>query len=128
MVTETLVTPLIDSGSEIIDQCRKDNFSIELAFWLKVVDDENWYLYLVTNTMAQDGPRKTYNKLYASWNKLENPFVSYSDIKLIDTTDSLAKSVKELAEQYGRQLNTWFGKKLLGSLEAEKMFIYRIDK
>ena len=126
MVTETLVEPLIESGGQIIHQCQKDGFSIDLAFWLKAVDDENWYLYLVNDTMAKDGPRKSYHKLYSSWKKLESPFASYSDIKIIDVSDPLAKDVRNLAENYGNQLNTWFGKRSLGFLEAEKLFVYRI--
>jgi hypothetical protein len=128
MVTETLVEPFIGSGREVIDQCRADDFTVVAAFWLKTFENENWYLYLVINTMKQEGPRMSYGKLYASWQKLTTPFVSYSDIKLIDASDPPAQAVQQLMSQYAGRLDTWFGPKLLGPLTAEKLFVYAIDR
>jgi hypothetical protein len=125
VVTEILVEPLKEGGQRLIEQYKQDGHAVAAAFWVKTAVDGNWYLYLVIDDFAAKGPNAAYRTLYASWSKLQNPWVQFSEIKLIDKNDPLAQSVQRLIMKYGASLATSLqGSVVLGNTTFDELYIY----
>lgn len=126
MDTEVLVEPLKEHGQRLIEQYELDGHAVAAAFWAKTVIDGKLYLYFVIDDFAMNGPNLSYRALYASWSKLENLWVQFSEIKLIDKEDPIAQSVQQLILKYGTSLATSFQSPVvLGSTTFDELYIYR---
>jgi hypothetical protein len=125
VVTETLVEPLKEHGRRLIEQYELDGHSVAAAFWVKTAVDGSWYLYLVIDDFAAKGPNISYRTLYSSWSKLENPWVQFAEIKLIDKNDPVAQSVHRIIMKYGNDLATSLQiPVVLGNSTFDELYIY----
>ncbi len=70
MAGPALVDTQIDDGERIIKQLDEDGFDVDSAFWIFNPDKEKWVFVIATSLVAQIGPKKSYDRLRSSLDKL----------------------------------------------------------
>jgi hypothetical protein len=124
MDTETLVENQINDGQRLIDQLTRDEFEVLVAFWLKTREEGAWQLYIASPSVDMDKLGEAYRKVYASLNRLEQSWVSPSDLKLLNGTNPVAEDALRVRERYPGRSPTRFHGKRLGNISIEEAYIY----
>jgi len=124
MDTITLVDEHLRDGQRLIEQLAADGNPIDLAFWVKTAEDGIWFLYLATDIVNQIGSAKAYRKVYASLNKLADPWMTISEVKLIAPENPIATGVRDVMARHPGRIPTRFGGNRLGGLSIEEAYIY----
>jgi hypothetical protein len=122
--TVTLVDDLIDDGRRLVERFVADGGWVTAAFWVKTAEEGQWTLYIATEAVDRDGPAKAYNSIYASWEKLSDPWVSMSEIKLVGPENPITKDVLEILARHPGRLPVRFGGRSLGNLSVGEAYIY----
>lgn len=124
MDQSTLVENQIDDGRRFIERFAADGNSVQAAFWVKTAEEGLWFLYVATEIVAQQGPAAAYRAVQASLRKLNESWISSSEIKVVSPGNPIAKDVLEIMSRYPGRLATRFGGKTLGSMAVEHVYIY----
>jgi hypothetical protein len=126
MDTELLVEQK-DDGQRLIEQLVRDAFEVKVAFWLKPSEESGWQFYLAAPSVDPSNPDslgKAYRTVYASLSKLPNPWVGFSDIKLVAGNGQLAMAAAEIRDRGVAPLATVYRGKNLGGTPIEEAYIY----
>lgn len=127
MAQATLVGARIIDGQRLIDRLTREGVDVTSAAWIKESDSGDWYLYLATPLVREDGATKpAYRRVNAVIREMQkegfgmDPF----EIKVIGPDDPIAKDV--VATRSGRpgQPPTPFRGSRLGELAIEETYIY----
>ncbi len=124
MDTDLLVEERIEDGQRLVDQLIRDGFEARAAFWVKASEEGMWHLYLATPAVNPDKVGEAFRTVYASLSKLPDPWVSPSQIKLLNGTNSVARAAIEIRDRYPRKSPTRYHGKRLGNLMIEEAHIY----
>src|SRR5437879_12500211 len=72
MAQVTLVEMQIKEGQTLLDRLAHEGIAVTAAGWVKESDGGDWYLYLATPLVGEDGaPRPAYGRVNAVIRKLE---------------------------------------------------------
>ncbi|HKI18478.1 MAG TPA: hypothetical protein VKA15_11390 [Isosphaeraceae bacterium] len=120
----TLVEQEINDVPKLIDQLKRDNFDVKAAFWYYRSEADQWYLYLVSDAVHQNGIFESYmavNKAIRQMTDLEiDPF----HVKLVAPDDSIAKAIMDfLPERHERRPKRIWGMNL-GGVHIESAYLY----
>lgn len=127
MAQATLVEMQINEGQRLIDRLAQEGIAVTAAAWVKESDSGDWYLYLVTPLVGEDGAtRPAYRRVNAVIREMQkegfgmDPF----EKKVIGPHDSIAKDM--VANRGGRPggPSTPFRGSRLGDLAVEEAYIY----
>lgn len=124
MDTETLVENQIDDGQRLIDQLTRDEFEVLVAFWLKTSEEGAWQLYVASPSVDMEKLGEAYRKVYASLKRLDQSWVTPSDIKLLNGTNPVAQDALRVQERSPGRCPTRFHGKRLGNITIEEAYIY----
>jgi hypothetical protein len=124
MDTETLVENQIDDGQRLIDQLTREEFEVLVAFWLKTSEEGAWQLYIASPSVDMDKLGEAYRKVYASLKRLEQSWVTPSDLKLLNGTNPVAQDALRVRERYPGRIPTRLHGKRLGNISIEEAYIY----
>ena len=124
MDTELLVDDRVEGGREILAQLARDGFAVTVACWVRAHGTESWYLYLGSDSVNPEKVGDAYGSVYASLYKLPDPWVSLSDMKLLNTSDPIAHAAIAVRDRYPGRIPTRYHGKRLGSLAIEEAYIY----
>jgi hypothetical protein len=116
MDTELLVADLTEG--------LKDGFDVRVSFWLKASEGGAWQLYLALPSEALSDVNTSYRKAYSSLNKLVNPWVSVSDITLVDEASPIAKAAAEVRDRRVAPGRIWYRGQSLGGMSVNAAYIY----
>jgi hypothetical protein len=120
----TLVENQIDDGGRFVQRFAVDGNPVQAAFWIKAADEDNWFLYVVTDLVDRVGPAAAYRAVHASLKKLGETWIASSEIKVISPSNPLARDVLALMARQPGRLATRFGGRMLGSIAVEQAYIY----
>ncbi len=112
----------IDDGRRLVERFAADGNQVLAAFWAKSAEEEHWFLYVVAEIYAREGPAVAYRAVEESLRKLGTTAVSGSEIKLIGPNNPIAKDVLAIMARRPGRLAT--GSTTLGSLDVEQAIIY----
>jgi hypothetical protein len=123
----TLVEMQIADGRRLIDRLVREGISVTAAGWAKETESGQWYLYLATSLVGEDGAtRAAYRRVNAVIDEMQKEGFSIDpfEIKVIGPDDSIARDME--AHRSGRQttIPTRFRGHELGDLAIEEAFIY----
>ncbi len=122
----TLVREQIDDGQRLVEELLRQGFPVTAACWVKGSEDSQWYLYLVSPTVDDEGITQAYGRVHPVVRQMQkkgcgiDPF----EIKLISPTDSLAEAVANLQRRSSQKSPTRYGGSRLGELSIEGAYIY----
>jgi hypothetical protein len=127
MAQATLVDMHIKEGQRLIDRLTKEGVAVTAAAWVKESESGDWYLYLATPLVTDDGgKRPAYHRVNEVIRELRkegfvmDPFAK----KVIGPHDPIAADL--VANRDGRPGGppTSFRGSRLGNLAVEEAFIY----
>lgn len=127
MAQATLVEMQIKEGQRLIDRLTKEGVAVTAAAWVKESESGDWYLYLATPLVTDDGgKRPAYHRVNEVIRELQkegfgmDPFAK----KVIGPHDPIAADL--VANRDGRPGGppTSFRGSRLGDLAVEEAFIY----
>jgi hypothetical protein len=127
MAQATLVEMQIKEGQILIERLALEGIAVTAAGWVKESDSGDWYLYLTTPLVGEDGAtRSAYRRVNAVIRKMEeegfrmDPF----EKKVIGPHDSIARDmVANRAARPGGPPTPFRGNHL-GELAVEEAYIY----
>jgi hypothetical protein len=117
----------IKDGQRLIDRLAKEGVAVTAAAWVKESESGDWYLYLATPLVTDDGgKRPVYHRVNEAISELQeegfgmDPFAK----KVIGVHDPIAADM--VAHRAGRPGGppTPFRGSRLGDLAVEEAFIY----
>ncbi|HKI32002.1 MAG TPA: hypothetical protein VKA46_09040 [Gemmataceae bacterium] len=127
MAQAALVEMQIKEGQTLIERLAHEEVAVTAAGWVKESESGDWYLYLATPLVGEDGPtRSAYRRVNAVIRKMQeegfgmDPF----EKKVIGPHDPIARDM--LANRGGRPGGppTPFRGSRLGDLDVEEAYIY----
>ncbi|MBI1900867.1 MAG: hypothetical protein HYS13_07120 [Planctomycetia bacterium] len=124
MDTELLVDERIEDGRRLIAQLVKDGFDVSVAFWVLTGEDQLWYLYIGSASADAKDIGSAYRRVYASLARLSKACVTFSEIKLISLTNTIARDAIAVRDRYPGRMATRFHGKQLGNLPIEEAYVY----
>jgi len=124
MATELLVENQIDDGKRIVDQLISDGFEVTAAFWVKTAEEGLWHLYIASPLVKAEKPGEAYPALYASLSKIPGLWAQLAGIKLVKSTNPVARGAKEILDRYPARIPTRYRRPQLGGLAIEEAYIY----
>jgi hypothetical protein len=127
MAQATLVEMQIKEGQILIERLALEGIAVTAAGWVKESDSGDWYLYLATPLVGEDGStRSAYRRVNAVIRKMEeegfgmDPF----EKKVIGPHDPIARDmVAHRAARPGGPPTPFRGSRL-GELAVEEAYIY----
>ena len=127
MVSPALVDTQIDDGERIIEQLDEDGFEVDSAFWIFKSDREKWDFVIATSLVAQIGPKKSYDRLRSSLDKLPESIKSQMlEMSLVKPEDFIVTLLKKaLRTSPGISRIRFTGNVINGTL-IEDVLIYRL--
>ncbi len=118
-----LVAEETDAGAELVRQFDKYS-PVKAAFWVKGSDEGRWYLYIASDQFDDRNLDVAYGEILRLAGQMASPYLDPFQVKLIASSDPLAKAVSEIHQRYPGHSATRFGGKNLGGMGVEGAFIY----
>jgi hypothetical protein len=119
-----LVADRVEDGERLVLQLVHDNFDVTAAFWLKLSEESRWYLYIVSKLVDDKGLAAAYQDVLNSLDKLAEPRIDWSEIKLIEPTHPMARDVIKARKRYVGKVPTRYQGGQLGGMGIEEALIY----
>jgi hypothetical protein len=123
----TLVDLQLKSGQWFIDRLLGKGIPVTVAGWVKESESGDWYLYLATPLVGQEGAKRTaYRRVNEVIREMQrdgfwnDPFA----IKVINPHDSIARDMEAHRARRPAPIPTPFRGTRLGDLEVEEAYIY----
>jgi hypothetical protein len=123
----TLVEMQIEHGQRLIDRLTKEGVDVKAAAWVKESDTGDWYLYLATPLVSEDGAtRSAYRRVNTIISQLQEDgfWIDPLEIKAIGPTDPVAKAVLAARDRYAGRVGTHIPGERLGPLATEEAYLY----
>jgi hypothetical protein len=70
---DSLVTPEIEAGQELLKAIDREGLPVRTAFWYYLPDSEQWRLILASPLVDESGPSAAYGRVQGILDKLELP-------------------------------------------------------
>lgn len=117
----------IRNGQKLIEQLNREGILVPAAAWVKECERWQWYLYLVTSLVGQDGATKrAYQRVTAVVRRLqgEGVWIDPFQLKVISPTDPAGEAIIAVGRQYRGGQVTAYGGASLGRLSIDGAYVY----
>ncbi len=125
---ETLVEMQIEDGQKLVNRLVEEGVPVNAAFWAKESPSGEWFLYLVTPLVGDDGARRpAYRRVNAVIRQIPAPFwIHPLQVKVVGAKNPIAQDVLAVQQRVGgpRACPTWWGGTKLGELSIEGAYFY----
>jgi hypothetical protein len=125
--TTTLVSELIEDGKRIVEQLPQDGFEVTAAFWLKAVEDGQWYFYIVSPVAESERLNDAYRRLYTLIRAMpQRDWIDPLEIKLIGPSHPIARDVLAIYNRSAgpKKCPIHWGGNVLGNVNVEGAYLY----
>ncbi len=117
----------IQDGQRVLDRLVREGVGVTAAAWIKESESGQWYLYLGTPLVSEDGgKRPAYHRVNTVIRAMQkegfwfDPF----QIKVIGPHNPIAKDLAAQRQRRPPRVPTWFSGHQLGELAVEGAWIY----
>lgn len=124
MDQSTLVGNQVEDGRRFVERFAVDGNPVHAAFWVKNADDDLWFLYLATPIVDRDGQPAAYRNVRASLQKLNDTWITSSEIKVVGENNPIVKDVLAIMARRPDRKGTRIGNAVLGSIAVDQGYIY----
>lgn len=126
MDKETLGEDIIAPGRRLIEALLEQGVPISAACWLKEDDDYQWFLYVITPLVDNDGATKeAYTAIVHALRRIRDSFGIHAlDIKAVGEESELARAIRELHQQKTSSRGFRLGSRRFGGLSIEGAYVY----
>jgi hypothetical protein len=122
-----LVEMQVRDGQRLVERLAREGVAVTAAAWVKETESGQWYLYLATPLVSEDGAKRAaYRRVNAVIREMQpegfelDPFV----IKVIRPHDPTATDILAHGGSRAGRTATWFQGSRLGALAVEAAYIY----
>jgi hypothetical protein len=91
MDQDTMVNEQIESGRRLIEKLTQEGFEVRVAFWTRLANEEEWYLYLASPFVDEHGPRHSYRHVFDVMEQMPDLWIDSMEIRVIGINDSLTE-------------------------------------
>ncbi|MEQ8789176.1 MAG: hypothetical protein RIC55_22880 [Pirellulaceae bacterium] len=123
MGEELLVSGQIDAGADFIRDFD-DYVSVSVAFWVAPSESEQRYLYIASDEIDDTNTHAAYGEVLRRLQVKQGPWLDPFQVKLINTSDRIARAAIEIRDRYSTPLPTRYGGSSLGGLSIDGAYIY----
>lgn len=124
MDPNTLVELQIRDVPNLVDQLTREKMEVKAAFWYYRSEADQWFLYLVSDIVDQNGLRAAYTILGRAISQLPNLLIDRFAVKVVSPSDPIAKAVLDFRSKRHAQMPTWVHSANLGDVYIEHAYIY----
>lgn len=124
MDTDVLVENKIEDGESLIRHLIRDQFGVEVAFWVKTSEEGLWQFWIASPSVDPANLGEALRRVYATLTKIPDCAVSPLEITLLSDTDQIAREAAALRDRYPSRLPKRYQAKRLGQLAIEELWIY----
>ena len=126
MDTDLLVENKIEDGTALIRQLTLDQFSVTVAFWVRRTETGMWYLYIASSSVSAEKLNEAYKIVYAALSVIPECSVFPSEIKVITSTDPIARAAVALRDRNPNPIREpkFYRGIRLGNLTTEELCVY----
>jgi hypothetical protein len=127
MAQTTLVEMQIKDGLRLIHRLAAEGIAVEAAGWVKEVESGQWFLYLATSLVGDDGAtRLAYRRVNNVIRRMQKDgfWIDPFEIKAIGPHDPIAKDMLAHRDSHPARVPTQFQGSHLGDLAVEEAYIY----
>lgn len=103
----TLVEHQIDDVSKLVDELKLEQLGVSAVFWLYASEADQWFLYLVSDVVDQQGITEAYRILYKAMRRLTNLSINRFEVKLVGPDEPVAKAIIDVVSEQQVPLPTW---------------------
>lgn len=124
MDTDVLVENKIEDGESLIRQLIREQFGVEVAFWVKTSEEGLWQLWIASPAVDPRNLGEALGNVYAALTKIPECSIRPSEINLISDTDPIAGQAVALRDRHPSRELKRYNAKRLGKLATEELCIY----
>ena len=125
MVAWPLVEEQIENGRRLIPELRRPPFDLKLAYRRYLEDSESWRLFLATDLVETDGPRRAYQVLSETVRGMSPPpEFSPSELSVIGPHQPIVRALQDLIAKYPAPLVTRIRNAPLGDEFVDEVYVY----
>jgi hypothetical protein len=100
------------------------SYPVQVAFWLKDGDTENWFLHVVSDQITDENFDVAYGEVVRIDGERPDPWFDCLRVKVLGEDEPLAKAVKELRRRYPLDKPARFFKETIDGIEAAEIYVY----
>ena len=123
MDQDVLVRDEIEAGAELVRRFN-ERTPLSAAFWAKASDEGTWFLFLASDQFEASVRGEAYGEVTRLAREMNHPSFDPFHIKLIGTSNPLAKATLDIYRRYASILPTRLGPHYLGNEMMEGVYIY----
>ncbi len=124
MAQNSLLNEEVVAGAELARQFN-DYMPVKAAFWLKIHEDAQRYLYISTQGVDEGKLDLAYGEVLRLGQKMGSIFLDPFHVKLIGTQDPLAKAAQAMHDRFaGDNLGTRMGGHMFGGSFIDEGYLY----
>ncbi len=120
----SLVEMQIDDGVKVIEKLRESGFDVTAAWWMRSSEEGQWFLYIASKQVDEDGIASAYRKAYALMRNLGPLWVDRFEVKLVGPENPIAKDVIAILGRFHDRLGTRYGGDKLGNVSIDGAYLY----
>jgi hypothetical protein len=127
MVNTVLTKEMIEAGAALIKKLENSNIQPDAAFWLYYPDGQKWKLVLAEVKLADEGPKKIYQKIQETLALYGEEFqdLSLEDITLAQPNASIVTLLRQaIGTRQGMGLR--FTNSVINGNFIDDAYIYRL--
>jgi hypothetical protein len=124
MDQKPLVESQIDDGFKLAKTLVAGGFDVAAAFWVCPTEDGQWTFYLASKVFDEKGPAIAYRKVADAMQKLDDPWLSMSETKVIGEKNPITAAVLGILRKHPGPMATRSRRPLLGNIEIDEVYIY----
>ncbi|OJW08363.1 MAG: hypothetical protein BGO49_13275 [Planctomycetales bacterium 71-10] len=97
---------------------------VHVAFWMRKSDEDERYLYIASDRINSGNIDVAYSEALRVAQKLGSPYMNPFRIKLINSSDRLARAAIVERDRFPAPLPARLGGKSFGGVDAADVYIY----
>jgi hypothetical protein len=122
----SLVEMQINDGLRIIQKLQESGFDVRAAWWMRTSEEGQWFLYIASKRVEEDGIAAAYRKAYALMRNLGPLWVDRFEVKLIGPENPIANDVIGILSRFRDRVNTRYGGDRLGNVSIDGAYLYSL--
>jgi hypothetical protein len=90
-----MVNDRLESGRRLLEELRGSGFEIAASFWAKPSDEGNWFLYIASPVVVEQGQAMAHRLVYTMIQRMPELGIDPFEVRVVGLADSMSKAAIE---------------------------------